>query len=386
MANTVFVLGGGRTGSIAVRDLTESNVVDSVIVGDIETSRAEKLVKELGSHKVSTTKVDASDLDNLVNAIRHSQVLINATWYEHNIDVMKAAIEAKVHYTDLGGLFHVTRKQMEFDQAAQRAGVTAVIGGGESPGITNIMCRCSAEEMDSVEEIRIRVGAREMWHSKSDKLLFPFAISTIFDEYSKPPLMFLNGKFEQVEPLSGEEKVEFPQPVGRNVCHYSIHSEIATLPINFEGVRHVDFKLGLSKKIYDAIKPLIDAGMPRDSAIAHLAARGSDEEPSRYVALRTEVTGLRSGRKMRQIRDIIGQPSERIGGTNATTRLTGIAASIIAQLILRGQIRKKGVVAPETSEHALLFMKELEERKIIMTRSTALIRMALINSLPGEGL
>jgi saccharopine dehydrogenase-like NADP-dependent oxidoreductase len=199
MTGTVFVLGAGRMGLVAARDLAQSDLVDSVILGDIETSGAERLCKELGSDKISAVRVDATDHTSLTRAIRDSQVLINATWYEHNVGVMKTAIETRVHYNDLGGLFHVTRQQMELNDAAQRAGVTAVLGGGASPGITNVMCAASANELDSVEEMRIRVGAKQESHVETNKLVFPFAIATILDEYSKTPVTYLNGHFQEVE-------------------------------------------------------------------------------------------------------------------------------------------------------------------------------------------
>jgi saccharopine dehydrogenase-like NADP-dependent oxidoreductase len=381
MANTVFVLGAGRMGLVAARDVAESDLVDNVILGDIETSGAERLCKELGPDKIKAVRVDGTDRSNLARAIRDSQVLINAIWYEHNLRVMKTAIEMKVHYNDLGGLFHVTRQQMELNDAAQRAGVTAVLGGGASPGITNVMCAASAEEFESVEDMRIRVGAKQESHAESDKLVFPFAIPTILDEYSKRPVMYLDGRFQDVEPLSGEEEVEFAQPIGKNVCHYSIHSETATLPLSFKGVRHVDFKLGVSEKLFRAIKPLVEAGMcdnapidvkgqkisPRDFAIAYLASRASDVEPLRYIGLRSEVTGVKSGRKICQIREVVGEPSEKLGVRNATGLLTGIGASIIAQFILAGKIVKNGVVAPEICVPTEPFMRELERRKIRVT-------------------
>ncbi len=51
MADTVFVLGAGRMGSAAVRDLIESDVVEHIVVGDLETTKAEKLAAEFGSKK-----------------------------------------------------------------------------------------------------------------------------------------------------------------------------------------------------------------------------------------------------------------------------------------------------------------------------------------------
>ncbi len=363
-------------GLVAARDLVESNLIDSVVVGDVDLSRAERLAKEIGSRKVEVTKVDATDHQRLVQALKGCSVLVNAVWYEYNVAVMKAAIEARVHYNDLGGLFHVTRKQIELDLEAKRAGITAVLGGGESPGISNVMCAASAREMDSVEKVRIRVGGREM--TASDKLLFPFAVSTVFDEYSKRPVMFLDGRFQEVETLSGEEEVVFPQPIGKNHCHYSIHSEIATLPTSFKGARNVDFKLGVSERIFKAIKPILDAGFydttpidvggqrvsPRDFAIAYLGSLASSEEPYRSVALMTTVSGRKEGRRVSQTRTVIGEPAGKFGVKNGTALLTGMAASIIAQLIVSERISERGALAPEICVPPDLLFDELRKRGV----------------------
>jgi saccharopine dehydrogenase-like NADP-dependent oxidoreductase len=377
MTNSVFILGSGRMGSVAARDLLRSNVVDRILIGDLDIGRAEKLAKELGSRKVAVTQVDASRESDIVRAITGCTVIINAVWYELNPVVMRAAIKARVHYNDLGGLFHVTRKQMELNDEAKKAGITAVLGGGESPGISNVMVAASAQNLDTVEEIRVRAGGREETQS-GDRLVFPFAVSTVFDEYSKPPIMFLKGKFEDVPALSGEEEVDFPEPVGRNLCHYTIHSEMASLPFSFKGVRTVDFKLGVSEKIFKAVKPLLEAGLsdtvpinvkgrmiaPRDFAIGYLTSRSSDEEPKRYVALKTEVLGTQRGERVVELRHVIGEPSDSFQVKNATGLLTGISASIIVQFIINGQTWLRGAVAPEVCVPPVDFFDELKKRGV----------------------
>ena len=365
-------------GLVAVRDLIRSDQIDSVTIGDFDTSRARDLALSIGSDKIRTKKVDATRHEDLVNAIRGTDVLINAIWYSHNLDVMKAAISAGVHYNDLGGLFHMTKKQLELNDQARESNVTAVLGGGESPGITNVLVALCAENLDTVEAIRIRVGGREISESKSNQTLFPFAVSTVFDEYSKSPVMYLDGEFREMPPLSGEEEVTFPQPVGINRCHYSIHSEIATLPISYEGVRNVDFKLGMSEKTFKAIKPLIDAGLadtspidlkgikisPREYAIAYLTSRVSNEEPVRCVALRTEVSGKKEGRSSTIIATLVGEPSEEFRVKNATGLLTGIGASIVAQLLADGTINRRGAFAPEACISPGPFIEELAKRSL----------------------
>jgi lysine 6-dehydrogenase len=166
-----------------------------------------------------------------------------------------------------------------------------------------------------------------------------------------------------------------------NRCHYSIHSEIATLPINYEGVRNVDFKLGISTKIFDAIKPFIDAGFadtspidlkgtkisPREYAIAYLTSRVGSEEPVRCVALRTEVTGKREGTDSTVTATLVGEPSEEYRVRNATGLLTGIGASIVAQQLADGTINRRGAFAPETCVPPEQFVQKLAKRSLKVT-------------------
>jgi saccharopine dehydrogenase-like NADP-dependent oxidoreductase len=92
-------------GEVAARDLCRSSLVDEVIIGDIDITRVEHAKSTIGSNKIKIEKVDANDPAKLVEEISASRVVINAIWYEHTLEVMKAAIQAKVHYNDLGGLF-----------------------------------------------------------------------------------------------------------------------------------------------------------------------------------------------------------------------------------------------------------------------------------------
>jgi lysine 6-dehydrogenase len=366
-------------GAVAARDLCRSSVVDEVVIGDVDISRAEHVRHAIGSSKIKLVKVDATDQAQLAEKIRDCSVLINAVWYEHNLEVMKTAIQEKVHYNDLGGLFHMTRKQMELNQAAENAGITAVLGGGESPGITNVMVALCAKKLDTVQKIRIRVGGMENEdRTVGDKLVFPFAVSTVFDEYSKTPVMYVAARFQEVAPLSGDEVVEFKEPVGRNTCHYSIHSEVATLPLNFRQVTDVDFKLGVSTKLFKAIKPMIEAGLddaspievkgmkisPRDFVIAYLQSHSSSEEPERFVALKTEVEGIKDENRRIVVCDVIGSPDPGLGVKNATALLTGVGASIVVQMIISGARTKKGVVAPEVCVPPELMLAELRKRNI----------------------
>jgi lysine 6-dehydrogenase len=111
----IVTLGGaGLMGRIAVRDLAASLGVDQVVIADRDVELAQKVIELLpqGRSKVSVAEVDVTDRAALLTALQGADAVLNAVHYYFNLEVMDACLEAGVHYTDLGGLFHNTRRQL----------------------------------------------------------------------------------------------------------------------------------------------------------------------------------------------------------------------------------------------------------------------------------
>jgi saccharopine dehydrogenase (NAD+, L-lysine-forming) len=74
----VIALGGaGQEGSRTVRDLAASAQVDSVIIGDLDIDAANRLKQEIGSDKISTVQVDATDKAGLIEVLKDVDVAIS---------------------------------------------------------------------------------------------------------------------------------------------------------------------------------------------------------------------------------------------------------------------------------------------------------------------
>jgi lysine 6-dehydrogenase len=384
----IFVLGAGRMGSVVAMDLALSSANNGIEIGigDIDFERARAVAKK---YKGNPVKVDITKSDDFVKALRGYDAVVNASWYEFNLQVMKACFKAGCDYNDLGGLFHTTQKQLALDSEAKKAGISAIVGGGESPGITNVMARFCAEDFDSIDDVAIYAGAKERPKQKSySDLVFPFSVSTVIDEYSKNPVEFLKGKFVELPPLSGTEQIKFPEPVGVNTVHYSIHSEPATLPFTLgRGVRNVEFKLGVSEAMFDTLRPLIDMGFVSEEKIPINGTAISPKEflvnffnkmkpaggteSDRFVCLRAVVSGSKGRKKKAMVKaDLICGPKKKFGLNNATAYLTGTAGSIFGQLLARGKVREKGVIAPESALDSAIFISELEKRKVRISKET----------------
>jgi saccharopine dehydrogenase-like protein len=200
--------------------------------------------------------VDAADRTSLRRALAGSTVCVNCLDYRLNIDVMQSALEAGAHYVDLGGLFHVTLKQLQLDERFRNAGLTAVLGMGSAPGKTNLLARAAAARLGEAPE------TMEIWAATRDPAAAdhpfpaPYSVRTLLDELHMQPMVVSDGQVQPVDPLSGGAEREFPEPVGRAKGIYTLHSELATLPRAFPSLRQASFRLCLSPGLLEKLLAL----------------------------------------------------------------------------------------------------------------------------------
>src|ERR1700737_3458468 len=142
----IIVLGGaGGMGRVTVRALSEYEDVDQITIADYNEERAREVASSLQSSKLAVRQIDVTNEEQLRNLLRGSDVVLNAVDYAFNLYVLRACIQEKVHYADLGGLFHMTQRMMAFDKEATEAGITAIAGMGGTPGITNLLARAAVD-------------------------------------------------------------------------------------------------------------------------------------------------------------------------------------------------------------------------------------------------
>src|SRR5437764_1455327 len=189
----IIVLGGaGAMGRITVRTLTEYADIDQITIADYNEERAHEVAASLQSNSIVVKQIDVNDEERLGALLHSADVVLNAVEYVFNLPVLKACIQEKVHYADLGGLFHMSRKLMNTHAEAEAAGITAVLGMGGTPGITNILARAATDKLDRVESIKVELGCSDATPS-SAPLVAPYSIRTILDEFTKQPQVFQDG-------------------------------------------------------------------------------------------------------------------------------------------------------------------------------------------------
>jgi saccharopine dehydrogenase-like NADP-dependent oxidoreductase len=271
-------------------------------------------------------QVDASDARSVATAIGGAAVCVNCAAYRLNLPVMRGCLEAGVHYVDLGGLFHVTREQLELDDDFRRAGLTAILGLGSAPGKTNLLAAAAARRLGGEPR------SLEIWAASRDPAAAdhpfpaPYSVRTLLDELHMGPMVLRDGRLLEVEALSGEAEHDFPEPVGRARGIYTLHSELATLPGALPSLREASFRLCLAPGLLQKLLAL---------------PKGAEPEP--YVqspdAVAVHLVELQNGKS------VVGMTVTRGGSARSTAEPAARGAVELAA----GRLQAPGVHAPEAA-------------------------------------
>ncbi|WP_018762521.1 saccharopine dehydrogenase family protein [Arthrobacter sp. 135MFCol5.1] len=156
MTSVLILGGGGYQGSSAARILAGCPEVSHLILVDRNVEAIEQTASCLGDN-VQTDTTDIRDRAGVLELIkRHDPtVVLNCAgpFRSFGVSSAAAAIEAGVNYVDILDDGEVVPDYLALDEAARAAGVTAIFGAGFTPGLTNIIGRILADDLDEVEEM-----------------------------------------------------------------------------------------------------------------------------------------------------------------------------------------------------------------------------------------
>ncbi len=374
----VVILGGyGAMAQSTVPDLLASPGVDRVGIAGRNAKKANSFAKAQKDDRAVAVPVDARDSAALVRELKNWDCVINSSWYDLNVPITEAAIDAGIHYCDLGGLYHQTLRQLELDKRAKDAGVTCVLGIGSTPGTMNVMGMYGASKMDRVHKVLLRSSGAVVSGGEPDKFVPPYAVRTIFDEFSMDAPILRKGKIQFVPALSGLERSEFIPPVGVVEGYYTIHSELVTMPKTIgKGVQEMDFIVAFPPAFRVTIATLVRLGLanreetvvegskirPYDVTSTVIDNLPKPKEPELDVDIqRCVLIGERDGDPLTLRYEAVTWPHKKwnLGGGVVDT---GVPPSIAAQWMVKGRIKERGVVPPEIAFEALPYFKDLNSQ------------------------
>jgi saccharopine dehydrogenase-like NADP-dependent oxidoreductase len=359
-------------GSAAAVLLARHDDADLLVL-DVDGGRAARVAERAGAEGRG---FDAN-AGELAAVLKDVSAVAACLPYRLNLEVMEAALAAGTHYADLGGLYHVTLKQWELHDRFRDAGLSAVMGIGSAPGITNVLARLGADRLDegSARSIDMVDGSVDRSGSGAG-FGVPYSVETILDEFTLPAIVFEDGEVREVPAGSGVVDWEFPEPIGSQPAMYTLHSEPATLPRTIPGVRDVRWRLALPRAIHDGFAFLVETGLasrdpvmtstgpvaPREVLVGALERlAGEDGEPEDEEAIDVRVTGTSGGTPA--ISQSLARLRPSPEGLSAGAFGTAIPIAITARWLVEGRV-PPGVHPPETAFDPEAFVADLEREGV----------------------
>lgn len=372
-----LVLGAGKMGYAVAYDLIRGAKVEKVVVADSNTENLKELVKRLPDEKIIPVELDVTNEEELAQLMAEIDVAVSCITYKHNYELAKIALATKTHFVDLGGNEEIVAKEFMLDELAKEQGVTIIPDLGLAPGLVSLLAVSAAESFDEIYDIRLRVGGLP---ANPDECFMDycqvFSIDGLINEYNEDCTVLRDGKIFSVPSLSDNESIEFPRPFGTMEA-FNTSGGISTLPQSYLGrVQHLDYKtirypghcdaihmlkeLGLMSK--EAVETVSGPVVPRDLLFKLLSDKLPKDEPD-VVLVRVMVSGLKDKKPVQIIWDCIDY-ADQAAGLTAMMRMTAFPASIVAQMIARGDITERGVLRQETTVPTKLFLAEMDGRGI----------------------
>lgn len=368
----VLSLGGaGAVCQYTTRDLAEFSDFNEIVIGDVNVEAAEKLAADIGDPRLQVMRVDAEDYADLVNSFKDFDIIVNGLPWRYDLAVTKACVEVGVSGLDVS----TEETQWDYDQAAKEKDIIFIPGGGATPGTTNVMARKAADQLDSVDEIEINFAAFRC-PAPAPGLLITFLWE--FHPKTESRLYYKDGDFHWVGPFEGLRMVNFPGPIGEQEVCYIPHPETRTMPKSL-GAKAVSVRGCFPPKAMKLARTMLDWGLYGEETIN---VKGIEATPLDLMhdillhmpetkdtdlwayGLVVEVFGKRDGKDVKIKLWNSHPPQEEWGGRAAYYKNIAIPLSVIAQMIVRGDVTHRGVLPPETVLDPEIYITELAKRNM----------------------
>jgi lysine 6-dehydrogenase len=321
--------------------------------------------------------------------MRGHDAAISCVTYFHNLGLARAAIEARTSFCDLGGNNTVVDAELALDEEARAAGINLIPDCGLAPGMVSVLAAHGAARFTRLDELHIRVGGLPQQPRPPLDYQIVFSVEGLINEYVERARVIRGGRIVEVDSMTETEALDFPAPFGPMEA-FQTSGGTSTLPETFAGrVRELDYKTIRYPGHCERFRLLIDLGLcssdpveldgariaPRRLLGEMLSRHLPADEPD-VVLVRLEFVGQLadaggvSEQTPRLRYDIIDRFDARTG-LSAMQRTTAFPASIIAQMMARGETTSRGAVPQERSVPPARFVEELAARDIRIEESVS---------------
>ncbi|MEP6989740.1 MAG: saccharopine dehydrogenase C-terminal domain-containing protein [bacterium] len=380
----MLVLGAGLQGSACAYDLLQNPAVTQVRLADLHFDHLPPFLKPLAGARLIPTPLDVRNREAVLALMRESDAVMSAIPYYFNLQLAECAVEAGVHFCDLGGNTEIVFQQKALAERAVAKGVTVVPDCGVAPGMVNILAQRGIEQLDTVQSVRIFVGGLPQQPEPPLNYQIVYSLEGVLDYYTTLSWVVRDGKRVHVTALSELETVTFPAPVG-DLEAFHTAGGLSTMAFRYEGkIPEMEYKTlrypghaAMMKTIRElgllGLEPVDVKGVsvvPRDVFVSVVGPLLTKPEGRDLLALRVTITGTKGGRPSTRQFDLVDRYDEA-HGISAMMRTTGYSLSITGQMQARGEVGPPGVWTPDECMPAEAYIAELRTRGMDLRETSA---------------
>ncbi|MEC8650805.1 MAG: saccharopine dehydrogenase family protein [Verrucomicrobiota bacterium] len=383
----IVIVGAGGVGNVTAHKCAKlPEIFSEIILASRTLSKCEAIatdiVKKQGLKiKIAELNADVVEATTSFLKIERPALLINVALPYQDLALMDACLAAKVDYLDTANYEPLNEAKFEYkwqwayQERFKKAGITALLGSGFDPGVTNVFCAYAQKYLfDTIETIDI-LDANAGDHG------YPFA--TNFNpeinirEITQKGRYWDSGIWKEVEPMSLHRVYDFPV-LGKMDAYLLYHEELESLSKNIKGLKRIRFWMTFSENYLKYLNVLKDIGMTSIDAVDY---KGQQIQPIEFLkavlpdpaslgartkgetCIGCDIEGTKNGVKKRIFiyNSCDHQTCYEEVSSQAISYTTGVPAMIGAQMILRGLWKRPGVWNMEQNDPKP-FMEELNKR------------------------
>jgi saccharopine dehydrogenase (NAD+, L-lysine-forming) len=365
----VLVIGAGGVGSVAVNKMAMwSDMFSEITLASRRVSKCDAIAASVKSRTgvtIATAELDANDIEATTRLIEKTDasLVVNLALPYQDLNIMEACLIAGANYLDTANYEPLDEAKFEYhwqwayQEKFEKAGLTALLGSGFDPGVTNVFTAYIAKHhMDNMQTLDI-LDCNGGDHGQPFATNFNPEIN--IREVTAPARHWQNGAWVETPALSHKQRFDFPQVGARNM-YLMYHEELESLSKHFPELTRARFWMTFGDAYLTHLNVLENIGM---TSIEPILYEGQEIVPLKFLkAVLPEPSGLGETTKGKTcIGNIVsgiheGKPKTVYlynvcdhedcfaeVGSQAVSYTTGVPAMIGASLILDKSWRKPGV-------------------------------------------
>ena len=383
----VIIIGAGGVGNVVAHKCAQlPEIFDEIVLASRTVSKCEAIAADVAAKQgrsLKTVAIDADDVAATTELLKTEQpdLVINVALPYQDLPLMDACLAAGVDYLDTANYEPLDEAKFEYkwqwdyQDRFKEAGLTALLGSGFDPGVTNMFCAYAQKHLfDEIETIDI-LDANAGDHGHHFATNFNPEIN--IREITANGRYWEEGEWKEVDPMSVHQVYDFPV-VGKQDAYLLYHEELESLCQNIKGLKRIRFWMTFSEKYLTHLRVLENVGM---TSIKPIEVNGATIAPIEFLrhvlpdpgslgprtkgktCIGCDIVGTKDGQKKRIFiyNTCDHQECYQEVSSQAISYTTGVPAMIGAQMILRGLWKQPGVWNKEQNDPDP-FMEELNLR------------------------